>query len=173
MTPLDIRLTISAQFRLLSIICASAMTGVGKAADKANKGKLVSAEVLSNHSFTVQMDIFFNKLLATLEVVIKASRGFKLIMHILVQSRIYSALHTDVFITSKPDSNQYSVINNYYPLHDNASFTNVRYLVFFIFFINISFRIWKMILAIVIPSIDIHIKQEFIHGLLNHDHFNR
>ncbi|CAF4619787.1 unnamed protein product, partial [Rotaria sp. Silwood1] len=53
-----------------------------------------------------------------------SSRGIDPIMFLIRLGHMYSAVHTSAFIMLKPNSDQYLAIDNYYPLHDNVSFSN-------------------------------------------------
>ncbi|CAF3629330.1 unnamed protein product [Rotaria sp. Silwood1] len=55
-----------------------------------------------------------------------SSRGIDPIMFLIRLGHMYSAVHTSAFIMLKPNSDQYLAIDNYYPLHDNVSFSNRR-----------------------------------------------
>ena len=141
LTPLDIRLSIASQFRFLSLMCYVSKIITEQTRDGIIKEKLVSNHLLSNSSFDVQMDALLKRLFAALEMYITPSQSFKMFIAVLAQSRIHSAIHADAFTTSAPNINQYSIISNFYPLTDNASFHNVYIFLFLHFFNHISFRI--------------------------------
>ena len=76
-------------------------------------------------SFNSQASSLIKKFYAIMELQITASRGADLIMHIVGQSRIYSAVHTNGFLTSVLGWDEYSIVASFYPLDDNSTSTNV------------------------------------------------
>lgn len=127
-TPLDFRLTAAAQFRLLAAICDVTGQIVHETANEFLYGKLVNATVLSRADFIIQADVIINKFYAALDMAIKPSYSSYLVMLLFDQSSIQSAIHTDGFTSTVPGSNEYTIVSNFYPRHDNASFNNVSLL---------------------------------------------
>ena len=127
-TPLDFRLTAAAQFHLLALMCSSSAIVVNAIHDEFSREKLVNANALSNASFITQVDIIIKKYYAKLELSVKPSYAAQLVMSIFDQSLTQSALHTDGFTWSVPGWDQFNVVSNFYPRHDNASFSNVSLL---------------------------------------------
>ncbi|CAF3512001.1 unnamed protein product, partial [Rotaria sp. Silwood2] len=86
-------------------------------------GHLVTARVLSNASFDVQANALMGNF-KTQVMAAKASVTGQILMLLVRPSGIYSAVNTNAFQMSVPGSDQYQVVNNFYPLHDNASFSH-------------------------------------------------
>ncbi len=127
-TPLDIRLSISSQFRLLFAMCNISELLVEQIRDEIIVDKLVSTQVFSIDSFNVRIDALVNyKFDATFNMYIRPNQSFKMIVSVLSQLGIHSAINMDAFTISIPNLNQYSTIDNFYPLNDNVRF------LFFIF----------------------------------------
>ena len=127
MTPLDFRLIATAVFRLFSVYCSLTKATVNNLLSWFSNNPLLNAQVLSHASFDVQtktsIDTFGKNMAA-----LKASSFIGQILLLMVQlSDTYSAVHTNAFQMSVPGSNQYQVVKNFYPRHDNASFSHVSH----------------------------------------------
>lgn len=124
-TPLDFRLTAAAQFRLLAAMCNISATSVNETVYEFLYGKLVNATVLSRTAFMIQADYLINKFYAALDLVLRPNYASHLVMLVFEESSIQSAIHTNGFTSTIPGSNKYNITSNFYPRHDNASFSNV------------------------------------------------
>ena len=127
LTPLDFRLTAAAQFRLLKAMCSMTTDGVNFLEKNTLIYALVSGKTMSRQSIDSQLNTAVAKLNALIEMSLLSSRAPQLIMLIIKQARINSALHTDAFHFSVPGSDQYEAVSNFYPRHDNASYNNVSW----------------------------------------------
>jgi hypothetical protein len=124
-TPLDFRLTAAAQFRLLASYCHISKLMIDETQVDFLNGKLVSSHMLSKDSFEKRIQTIVNKFYATLAMSIEPADAAQLTRLTLTQSHIQSAVHTDALTLAVPGSNQYTVVPNFYPLDDSASFTDV------------------------------------------------
>jgi uncharacterized membrane protein len=124
-TPLDFRLTAVAFFRLLSMQCSVQATSVDFVLTQSLAEQLVSTQVLSPKSLNIQAVTFLEKFQTQVIKAFASNRAGIIAMLMVSVSGIYSAVHTNAFQLSIPGSNQYQVINNFYPRHENASFLNV------------------------------------------------
>jgi hypothetical protein len=126
MTPLDFRLIATGVFRLIALHCSYAQGGVDRAQKTFPSNRLVTRRLLSRASFhfeaTNLMEAFTKEITVT-----TFSFASELIRYMIQLSDIHSALNTDVFQMSVPGTNHYQFVNNFYPLNDNASFSNVSY----------------------------------------------
>ena len=127
LTPLDFRLTAAAQFRLLKAMCSLAEEGVDFFQKVTLGGSVASGTTMSRRFLNSQINTLFAKFNASVQASLLSSRAPLFIMVVIMQSLISSAVHTDAFHFSKIGSNQYEIINNFYPLHDNSSYNNVSY----------------------------------------------
>ena len=125
MTPLDFRLTAPAIFRLLALECSILAATVNEVYTRFLPEQLVSTQVLSNASLTAQAAALHEKFLTLLSGELASSEGGQLFTVTVRQSRLYSIGHTNAFVSIVPGSDQYQVLNNFYPIHDNASYVNV------------------------------------------------
>ena len=124
-TPLDFRLTAALQFRLLSLVCWLSHQTITDQHDEFFKGQLITGRVLSPGSFADETDALIKKFFASMDMAVPANTATQLVMLVLSQSRIDSALDTDAFQSSVPGSNDYRRTTNFYPKYDNATFVNV------------------------------------------------
>ena len=114
---------------MLALMCYSSKRTIDEIQNDFLKGKLVNANALSKASFIAQADIIINKFYATMDMTVTPSYAAELVAFIIVHSRnLHSALHTDVFTWSVPGSDQFNTVSNFYPRHDNASFSYVSFL---------------------------------------------
>lgn len=127
LTPLDFRLSAAAQFRTLAYICAFSATSITNYQIEFAMEQLVSARVLPQASFEEQVNVLVTKFHALMYTRVIPKFGVELIMRVIDQARIYSALHTNGFTTSIPGSNEYPVIDGFYPLRDDVNYTTVSY----------------------------------------------
>lgn len=86
---------------------------------------LISPKIISRQSLRSQTDSIIRKFKALAQTVPLANSGVQFIMMVIRQGRIISAVHTNAFQLSMPESDQYETINNFYPHYDNASYNNV------------------------------------------------
>jgi hypothetical protein len=127
MTPLDFRLIATGVFRLIALHCSYAQGGVGRAQKTSLINRLVTHRLLSRASFDFEANTLMETFTKEIAVTTSSSAS-ELVRYIIRSSDIYSALNTDVFQMSVPGTDQYQFVNNFYPLHDNASFTHVSQL---------------------------------------------
>jgi hypothetical protein len=125
LTPLDFRLSAAAQFRLLAHICFFSEQMITKSLELYLTTALVSSQVIANTSFNDQADAMIDKFYKEIKLQTEPSEAFKLVMLILFLSRIPSAMNIDAFTLGIPGLDQYTTIPNFYPLDDNATFSNV------------------------------------------------
>ena len=125
MTPLDFRLTAAVVFRLFALECATLAAAVDEVLKSFLAEQLVSSLVLRQASLNNQSNALFEKLMALLQSELASSQAGELFIVTIRQSRLYSALHTNAFLSIVPESDQPKVVNNYYPLRDNASYATV------------------------------------------------
>ena len=124
-TPLDFRLTAALQFRLLSLVCWLSRQTITDQDDEFFKGQLIIGRVLSPSSFADETDALIKKFFASMQKALPANTATQLVMLVLSQSHIDSALGTDAYLSSEPGSNVYRSASNFYPKNDNATFVNV------------------------------------------------
>lgn len=87
--------------------------------------KLVTARLLSRATFDNQVESIMHDFNSQLSVLQISSTSGRLLMSMVRLSNIYSAVNTNAFQMTILGSDQYQVIRNYYPRHDNATFNNV------------------------------------------------
>jgi hypothetical protein len=124
-TPLDFRLTASAQFRLLATLCSILIKSVDTLQVNFLAGQLVSTQVMSQASFYSQANVLLEKFNVQFSFWLTSTHAAELLMLMIRVSVINSVVHTNAFQMSTPGSNQYQIVNNFYPLNDNASFSKV------------------------------------------------
>jgi len=128
MTPLDFRLIATAVFQLFSIHCSLAKTAVNDILSWYPNRTFVSPQVLSNASFNVQAKALTDTF-TQMMVAFKSPLFIGQLVTFIVQlSGINSAVNTNAFQMSVPGSDQYQIVNKFYPLHGNASFSHVGHL---------------------------------------------
>ena len=125
LSPLDIRLTAAAQFRLLALMCNFTQTTIGDAINVFLQEEIVNAHVIARPSFEIQTESLFSELNSRLDWSLRSQRVVQIVMFLVKQNNIHTAVNTNAFHLSVPGSNIYQSIDNYYPLNDNASFTQV------------------------------------------------
>lgn len=128
LTPLDFRLTAAAQFRLLAMFCQISQQTITDNYHEFIKAPFISAQVLSLNSFSEEANALINRFYKTMELGLTAAAATQLITFALGQSQLYPAIHTDTFDLAVPGSNQFQTISNFYPNHDNVTFTAVSLL---------------------------------------------
>ena len=124
-TPLDFRLGAASQFRLLALMCSFSTAKVSDLLKNFLKGHLLSSVALSSDRFEEQASILVDKFHTAKATGISAGRSFRLIMLLIGQGRLESALRTDAVIFNIPGSSQFAYNTNFYPRHDNATFSGV------------------------------------------------
>ena len=125
LTPLDFRLTAASQFRLLKAMCSITADGVNFLRKTSLGYSLISGKTMSRLTLNTQMDAVVEIFNGFVQTSLLSSRAPQLIMTTIKQSVINSAVNTDAFHLSVPGSDQYEVVNNFYPRYDNASYNNV------------------------------------------------
>lgn len=128
LTPLDFRLSAASQFRFMLIACNLSTVSITNLQNQFAQDQLVSAEILSPTSFKDHFTALTNKFFAMMDMKVSPSFACNLVMTIIIQAIIHSAINTDAFTTSIPGSNQYNTISNFYPLHDNVNYSGVSIL---------------------------------------------
>ena len=125
MTPLDFRLTAAVIFRLVALECSTLAVTVNEVRKSFLAEQLVAPQVLSGASLTAQSTALRDKFFALLAGELASSQAGELYTVTVRQSRIYSAVHTNAFLSIAPGSDQPRVLENYYPRHENATYANV------------------------------------------------
>jgi hypothetical protein len=125
MTPLDFRLIAAPVFRLIEVHCTFFRDNINSIRDVSLSDRLVRSQVLSEASFDSQVKAIHEKFIAHMAAELLSSRFSQLIMLIIRQCGIASALHTNIFQMIVPGSNQSVYFPNFYPIHDNGNFTGV------------------------------------------------
>ena len=87
--------------------------------------KYTSARALSQSSMIVATDTLRQQIEAEIASTRLGAVGYELLMLVLRQSTVNSAVNTNVFQLSEPGSNTYEIINAFYPRHEHARFNNV------------------------------------------------
>ncbi|CAF2816876.1 unnamed protein product, partial [Rotaria sp. Silwood2] len=124
MTPLDFRVTAAAQFRLLAAACSVSLISIDNLNKIYGQEQLVSAQVLSPASLRDQANALIGKFNAMMVEKITPTRGIEFIHFIISQDQTHSALHTNSFLTSVPDSNKFEAITNFYPKRGNVTYSS-------------------------------------------------
>lgn len=127
LTPLDFRLSAASQFRMLADMCLLSALSITTFQSGFAVEQLVSARLLSYPSFDEQVKALVNKFHALMNTRVTPQFGVEIFMRIIGTARVYSALHTNGFITSIPGSNEYSIIDAFYPLRDDANYSSVSF----------------------------------------------
>ena len=125
MTPLDFRLIAPAMFRLLAIECTTLAATVNNVSAAFLVGQLVGKNLISRQSLEAQAQALVANLRGKMFGAPASTRTGELFIIAVQLGRMFSAVHTNGFILSVPGSNEYQAVDNYYPLHSNASFGNV------------------------------------------------
>lgn len=125
LTPLDFRLTAAAQFRLIAAMCSNTIAAINGAIKNFHSQGLVSFHPLVSEVLLSQSVTLVNRFRSSIIEQHGEHSAFDLIMFFIRMAHIYSAVHTSAFVMSQPDSDQYQAVNNFYPLYDNVSFSNV------------------------------------------------
>jgi hypothetical protein len=135
MTPLDFRLIAGPVFRLIAVHCVYIEESIEHLPAWFQLESLVSGYALSTVAFHTRVDEitsrFFNQAI-TGSISSKASDYVALLLRV---NGLASAVHTNAFQMTVPGSDQYRLVNNFYPMHDNAMFDNV------------SHDLWQMLLS--------------------------
>lgn len=126
MTPLDFRLTAAAQFRLLAMMCSDQTNMMDNTESSFGAGDLITPVVLFESSFNAQADALKNKFQAAMEFATTTNLAVNLIMLVIEQSQIHSALHTNILEFAVPSwYSFYPVVMTSYPVDKDASALNV------------------------------------------------
>lgn len=125
LSPLDFRLTATSQFRLLALMCSFTNITINDLTNAFLQQQLVDAHMISRTSFQTQAGSLLSKLDAILDLSVRGFRAAQVVMIIVNENRIHSVFHTNAFHLSAPGSNTYTILENYYPIYDNASFNTV------------------------------------------------
>ena len=124
-TPLDFRLTAAAQFRLLSATCSLAVEGLALVTAVFRDGRFNNDKIMSRQALNNTLHGIVIKFNALIDSALLSNRAPEFIIAAIKLSGISSAVHTNTFQISVPGSNTYETVDNFYPLHENASLTNV------------------------------------------------
>ena len=125
LSPLDFRLTAAAQFRLLQAIYSGAAAGVDYFRNSSLQDSLISSKTISRQSLSSQADAVIKTFNALVRTASLTNSSIEFIMMVVRNTRITSAVYTNIFHLSMPESDQYEIIHNFYPRYDNASYNNV------------------------------------------------
>lgn len=125
LTPLDFRYTAAAQFRFVVVACNFSNVSITNRQNKFAQDQLVSTRILSPTSFNDNVGALSKQFFALMDMDVSPSFSTELFATVIVQGAIHSAFNTEAFTTSVPGSNQYNITMNFYPLYDNANYTNV------------------------------------------------
>ena len=127
LTPLDFRRTAAAQFRLLKALCFGTNSAIDFFLQASPDHSLISTTVPSRQTINSQSDGIVRNINALVQASFLSNRGLEILMMMIVQARVISAVNTNAFHLSVPGSDQYETISNFYPRYDNASYDNVSY----------------------------------------------
>ena len=86
-----------------------------------------STRMLTNWSLYAVADAFYEQIQAALIVSGLGSSGYPSGMVVLQASPLYSVVNTNAFQLSLPGSEEYQSMSSFYPVHDTAQFSNVRF----------------------------------------------
>lgn len=122
-TPLDFRSVAAAQFRLLAASCAKQINQAKGIQDYVLAKRIVTTKTLLEESLSNQLNPFIEKLSMTMEYSYSGSAPHDYLSGIIKLGGFISVVHTNAFQIIKPNSS--TIISNFYPLYDNASFQQV------------------------------------------------
>ena len=125
MTPLDFRLIAPVIFRLLAIHCTTVAGTLDNVSAAFLSEQLIGTKLISRDSLTSQARVLLDTLRGEMFGSLGGSATGEFFTNIVRMSHTYSAVHTNGFIWSVPGSDDYQLVDNYYPLHSDASFDNV------------------------------------------------
>lgn len=91
-------------------------------------GQFINEQALTLAAFENQADILINKFQVFKTKVFEPVEATEHAMIAFRQSHLHSALHTNSFHGINPDPYYFYEQNNFYPLHDNATFDNVSFI---------------------------------------------
>ena len=89
--------------------------------------ELPSVQALSQWNLKIVAETLTQRIQAEITAGSIGNVGFDLAMLALQQSPVISALNTNVFQVSEPNSTEPKLITSFYPLHDGARFDNVSH----------------------------------------------
>lgn len=125
MTPLDFRLTAVLFFRLLNIHCDYIIEAIERIQEVFRTKRYTNRYLLSTSSFNQQVIKFIGTFHTEIDLSMISSITGSFIISSIRESNVYSALHTNAIQMTVPGSNIYRAVKNMYPIHDNASVSNV------------------------------------------------
>lgn len=125
MTPLDFRLTAALQFRLLAYMCSNTRLQVNQLVASNLVSQQVSARALSQTDLTIESDVLQAQIQTEIQNTNVGSIGVQNLMLIVQQSHVYPIFNTNAFRFNVPGSEQYDMLQTFYPRHRNARFSNV------------------------------------------------
>ena len=124
-TPLDFRLTAAAQFGLLSFLCHISQKDLNTLVSVNLFSEYTSARALSQKSMNDTIDALREQIQAQIASTSIGSLGYDILMLVLRQSPVNSAVNTNVFQLSIPGSKEYQIVKNFYPVREDARLKNV------------------------------------------------
>ena len=125
LTPLDFRLVAAAQFRLLAFMCSAMMTQIKELWGFFTAEQLLNSEAMSVASVKLQADAFFHRFKEFAQYSQANANTYDMVVIVAKLSHIPSAVHTNAFQLVKPRSDHSHLVDNFYPMNNNASFTQV------------------------------------------------
>jgi hypothetical protein len=154
MISLDFRLIAASVFRLIAAQCTYFIESIESKRTRFSFVPLVSSHVLSRASFNTRANDFIEKFIKELvHGVISSKASSELTMSFIRQCDLASAIHTNVFTMIVPGSNRYRRVNNFYPIHGNATFDDV---------IEVPYRAQSLVLSLIsmIDPLDILCRED-------------
>ena len=87
--------------------------------------RFVNIRVLLPNSFITQANALLRKFQASLLLKVTPYVGAQLVEMIISRAPVHSAIYTNQYVRSTPNSSEYNIDWNCYPLHDHVNFTSV------------------------------------------------
>ena len=107
-------------------MCTDQMTVHDAAEESTTSGIFITFHALFESAFNAQIDAISDKFLAKMDSKVTTNTAAKLVMLIIEQSQIHSALQTNAFEFAVPGWDwYYPVVMTSYPLHNHGSVDNV------------------------------------------------
>lgn len=126
LTPLDFRLTAATQFRLLALMCSDQARATDDTQNRFQSGEILSSNVMTEESFNARIDALVSAFQAKLDSEFTSNSATRLVMLVIEQSQIQSAVHTNALQFAVPGLNTfYPVVMVSYPLKNNDPENNV------------------------------------------------
>ena len=130
MTPIDIRLTIAAHFRLMKTLCSMMPKIIERLRDAFLEARIITGKAIPPSVLDNQTAVFMEKFSSYRQMTFAPTEAGDLMMALIRQSETHSALNTNIFHCLSLSNRPCGVGDVYYPKRDNVTYESVSVFAF-------------------------------------------